>query len=56
MRIGIEVGLFETVVEAGPSGKTIKELVASTGVEEALLSTPDFSLFTGVLLIRMLKC
>ncbi|KAI4128674.1 MAG: hypothetical protein LQ338_002620 [Usnochroma carphineum] len=37
VRVAINLGLFEYLLEAGPSGKTLDEIKAQTGVDEVLL-------------------
>lgn len=37
VRVAIDLGLFEYLIEAGPNGKTEEDIVAKTGVDELLL-------------------
>ncbi|KAL9600657.1 MAG: hypothetical protein Q9179_003140 [Wetmoreana sp. 5 TL-2023] len=37
VRVAIDIGLFEYLIEAGSSGRTLEDLVAKTGVDEVLL-------------------
>lgn len=39
VRVAIDLGLFEYLIEAGPDGKTVEEIVTKTGVDELLLRT-----------------
>lgn len=40
VRSGIDLKLFEHLIEAGPKGMTLEELVYRTGADETLLREP----------------
>ncbi|KAL8942614.1 MAG: hypothetical protein Q9211_001312 [Gyalolechia sp. 1 TL-2023] len=42
VRVAIDLNLFEYLLEAGPEGRTVEDIVAKTGVDELLLRTNDF--------------
>jgi len=42
IRIALDLGLFEILGQAGPSGKSMKELEKDTGADPAFLSLSSF--------------
>lgn len=42
IRIALDLGLFEKLGQAGPSGKSLKELEEDTGADPAFLSRSSF--------------
>ncbi|KAL8727533.1 MAG: hypothetical protein Q9181_005681 [Wetmoreana brouardii] len=52
VRVAIEVGLLEYLIEAGSSGRTLEDLVAKTGVDEVLLPRLLRGLVTVGLVLR----
>ena len=37
VRVGLELGIFQELVEAGPSGRSVDELYKLTGAEASLV-------------------